>query len=74
MNFPFGSGTEVCFAICRRSGVSPGTAWGGNYLEEVPCNIGIRGGRRNAARLSRGFLREPSADVVVVDDGGGNKQ
>lgn len=50
MNFPFGSGTEVCFAICRRSGVSPGTAWGGNYLEEVPCDIGIRGAERDAAR------------------------
>lgn len=43
MNFPFGSGTEVCFAICRRSGVSPATVWRGNYLEEVPCDIGIRG-------------------------------
>lgn len=62
-------------ATSRREG---GTAVGGNYLEEVPWYRNLWG-RRNATRLSLGFLREHLGRrrffvVVVVVGGDGDRR
>lgn len=52
------------FAAAAASRREDGRAVGGNYLEEVPWYRNLWG-RRNAARLSLGFLRERLCRLVV---------